>query len=116
RAVTPSVSCTLLASSERATNWPPAEWPATTIAARLGNVFLLASFRRISSTKSNDVRSLFTGDTPPERQLSPPQLQLTSFVSSASRQLPSADAIRGAITIESSSAPARNAAVVAVRK
>ena len=66
--------------------------------------------------KSNDVRSLWLAATPPERQLSPPQLQLTSFSARTSRQLPSADATRGAMTIASSSAPARNAAAVAVAK
>ena len=66
--------------------------------------------------KSNDVRLLSLAATPPDRQLSPTQLQLTSFGASWSWQRPSADAIRGAITTVSSSAFARNAAVVAVRK
>ena len=54
------------------------------------------------------------GDAPPERQLSPPQLQLISFSASGSWQLPSAEATRGAMTMVSSSAPARKAAAVAV--
>jgi len=81
-----------------------------------GKRLLFASFFRIASMKSNDERSLLPGAAPPERQLSPPQLQLISFSASASRQLPSADATRGAITIESSSAAARKAAAVAVWK
>ena len=77
---------------------------------------LFASLRRIWSTKSNDVRAGFFGAEPPERQLSPVQLQLTSLASSVSWQLPSLDAIRGEITTVSSSARPRNAAVVAVVK
>jgi len=49
---------------------------------------------------------------PPERQLSPLQLHPTSFGSSLSLQAVK----RGAITIVSSSAPARNAAEAAVLK
>jgi hypothetical protein len=77
---------------------------------------LSASFFRIRSTKSNDVRSGWLAAVPPERQLSPVQLQLTSFAASVSRQLPAADATRGEITTESSSAPARNVAATAVEK
>jgi hypothetical protein len=67
--------------------------------------------------KSYDVRRGSLDATPPERQLSPPQLQLTSFAASSSRQpLPSLEANRGEITSESSSPPARNAAAKAVRK
>ena len=52
-----------------------------------------------------------------QRQLSPLQLQLTSFVSSLSEQPRSLfDAIRGEMTTVSSRAPARNAAAVAVLK
>src|SRR3954463_12891888 len=86
------------------------------MARRLGNICLFASFFRIASMKSKDVRSLWLGGHHHERQLSPPQLQLTSFGASTSRQPPSADATRGAITTASSSAPARNAAAVAVAK
>src|SRR5262245_7842333 len=101
----------------RFTYCPPAEWPARTIALRFGNVSLFASLRSTSSTKSNDVSLSALADVPPLRQLSPPQLQLTSLGSSLSRQLPPpADATRGAITIVSSSAPARNAAAREVRK
>ena len=35
-------------------NWPPAECPAITILVRFGKAALLASWRTISSTKSND--------------------------------------------------------------
>ena len=55
--------------------------------------------------------------TPPERQLSPEQLQLISFAASVSVQpRPLLDAKRGEITIVSSKAPARKVAASAVRK
>jgi hypothetical protein len=59
---------------------------------------------------SNDVRLGWLTEVPPERQLSPVQLQLTSFGASTSWQLPAFDAMRGEMTTESSSAPAMNAA------
>jgi len=62
------------------------------------------------------VSSGWLAAAPPDRQLSPVQLQLTSFGASVSWQLPAADAIRGEITTESSSRPARNAAETAVEK
>jgi hypothetical protein len=62
------------------------------------------------------VRSGWLAAVPPDRQLSPVQLQLTSLVSSLSRQLPAADAILGEITTVSAIAPARKAAAVAVEK
>jgi hypothetical protein len=67
--------------------------------------------------KSYDVSSRLPAAMPPERQLSPEQLQLTSSDARVSRHpLLSSDAKRGATTMVSSSAPARNAAASAVRK
>src|ERR1017187_783025 len=111
----PSVSWTVLPMAWRSAYWPPAEWPATTIALRLGNAFLDASLRRTSSVKSNDVILASPVAAPPERQIS--QGQLTSLGARTSRQLPPAlEAKRGAITTVSSSAPATKAAAVALRK
>ena len=62
--------------------------------------------------KSNDERSGCVTAIPPERQLSPVQLQPTSFGCSLSLQAVK----RGEITTASSSAPARNAAAVTVLK
>ena len=78
----------------------------------LGNVAFFASLRRISSTKSNEDRSGWLAAAPPERQLSPLQLQTTSFGSGLSWQA----MMCGAMTTASSSAPARKAAAVAVAK
>ena len=66
--------------------------------------------------KPKEVRSGSLAAAPPERQLSPSQLQLTSCGSSLSLQSPWADRNVGAITMVSPSAPAMNAAPVAVRK
>src|ERR1019366_8302325 len=96
--------------------WPPAEWPETTMALRLGKTSFFASLRRISSVKSNDVNFSLLVAVPPERQLSPVQLQVTSLGANWSRQLPVLDAMRGAMTMVSSSAPPRKAAARAVRK
>src|ERR1041385_8565626 len=66
------------------------------MALRFGNASFLASLRNSSSMKSKEVSLSVLVDVPPLRQLSPPQLQLTSLASSLSRQLPEADAMRGA--------------------
>src|ERR1017187_5682642 len=86
------------------------------MALRLGKTSFLASLRRISSVKSNDVNFSLLAAVPPERQLSPAQLQLTSLGANWSWQLPVLEATRGAMTMVSSSAPPRNAAARAVRK
>src|SRR6266849_2218316 len=76
-----------------------------------------ANRRKITSIKSYDVNSLLLAETPPDRQVSPEQLQLISFAARVSlHPRPSLDARRGAITIVSLSAPARNAAASPVRK
>ena len=64
------------------------------------------------STKSHDESAGWLVDVPPDLQLSPPQGQLISFVSSVS--LP--HTMCGAITIVSAVAPARKAAALAVSK
>jgi len=46
----------------------------STIAFKFGKASFLASLRRISSTKSNDVSLSLLGGLPPERQLLPLQL------------------------------------------
>ncbi len=76
---------------------------------RLGNVDLTASLRRISSTKSNDDSAGLSRAGPPVRQL---VCQTTSFGSARSL----ASIMCGAITTVSSSAPARKAADIVVRK
>src|SRR5258708_13559132 len=96
---------------------PPTEGPERTIVFNFGKTSFRASRRRISSIKSYEVSSLLLAETPPDRQLSPEQLQLISFAASVSlHPRPSLDAKRGAITIVSSSALARNAAASPVRK
>src|ERR1035437_6980276 len=102
--------------AEGSTYWPPAEWPETTMALRLGKMSFFASLRRISSVKSNEVNFSWLVAVPPERQLSPAQLQLTSLGANWSRQLPALEARCGAMTMVSSSAPLRNAAARAVRQ
>src|ERR1035438_10129897 len=82
--------------AQRSTYWPPAEWPETTMALRLGKKSFFASLRRISSVKSNDVNFSLLVAVPPERQLSPAQLQLTSLGANWSRQLPVLEARRAA--------------------
>ena len=66
--------------------------------------------------KSNDVSVGWLVEVPPDRQLSPRQLQLTSFAASLSLQ-PGSDETRcGEITTVSSMASPRKAAVIAVWK
>ena len=57
--------------------------------------------------KSNDASAGSLVAAPPARQLSPPQLQLTSFGCSLSAQSGSEERNAGAITRVSPSAPAR---------
>src|SRR2546427_12663028 len=78
------------------------------MALTFGKTLFFATDRTISSMKSNDERSGVVAAMPPERQLSPLQLQPTSFGSSLSLHAVK----RGAIPTVSSSAPARNAAEV----
>src|SRR2546421_293033 len=103
--------------TERVTYCAPAEWPVRTIPFRFGKTAFRDSWRKIWSIKSYDVSLLLLVATPPERQLSPEQLQLISSAATVSRQPRlSFDAKRGAIMIVSSNALARKPAASALRK
>ncbi len=84
---------------------------------RFGNTSLRASLRNISSPKSKDVSASLPMATPPARQLTPEQVQLTSLAASASLHVsPLFAAKRGEMTMVSASAFPRKAAATAVRK